>query len=213
MVCEIGPEFLQTRPRLNKLRTAGRQDGDEAELIQQAKQGHSEAFGVLVERYQRRVANVAFAVVHNQDDAIELAQETFVRAYENLQKFESRSSFSTWLYRIAANLAIDFWRREGRHVVLRGEDAESELQRLPTEKGDSFKAASRKELSGRLSKALEELTPEHRAVILLREVEGLSYDEISEVLQCTRGTVMSRLHYARSRMRGLLKDLSQDGGG
>jgi len=168
---------------------------------------------VLVERYQRRVANVAFAVVHNQDDAVELAQETFVRAYENLSKFESRSSFSTWLYRIAANLAIDFWRREGRHVVLRGEDAEVELQRIPTDKGDSFKAASRKELSGRLSQALEELTPEHRAVILLREVEGLSYDEISEVLQCPRGTVMSRLHYARNRMRGLLKDLGQDEGG
>ncbi|MGO9606014.1 MAG: RNA polymerase sigma factor [Candidatus Binataceae bacterium] len=189
------------------MRTQGRQDGDEAELIKRASKGDHEAFGTLVERYQRRVANVAFAVVHNQDDAIELAQETFVRAYENLRKFEARSSFSTWLYRIAANLAIDFWRREGRHVVLRGEDAENEMRRLPTEKGDSFKAASRSELSGRLSKALEELTPEHRTVILLREVEGLSYDEISEVLQCPRGTVMSRLHYARSRMRELLKDI------
>ena len=190
------------------MRTPGRQDGDEADLIERAKKGDSEAFGVLVERYQRRVVNVAFAVVHNQDDAIELAQETFVRAYENLRKFESRSSFSTWLYRIAANLAIDFWRREGRHVVLHGEDAETEIQRLPADSGDSFKSASRKELSGRLAKALEELTPEHRAVILLREVEGLSYDEISEVLQCPRGTVMSRLHYARNRMRGLLKDLA-----
>jgi RNA polymerase sigma-70 factor, ECF subfamily len=190
------------------LRNPSRQDGDEAELIERARKGDSQAFGVLVERYQRRVANVALAVVHNQEDAIELAQETFVRAYENLDKFESRSSFSTWLYRIAANLAIDFWRREGRHVVLRGEDAENELRRLPTDRGDSFKAASRSELSERLSKALEELTPEHRAVILLREVEGLSYDEISEVLQCPRGTVMSRLHYARTRLRTLLKDLA-----
>jgi RNA polymerase sigma-70 factor, ECF subfamily len=189
------------------LRTPGRQDGDEAELIERAKHGDSQAFGILVERYQRRVIGVALAVVHNQDDALELAQETFVRAYENLPKFESRSSFSTWLYRIAANLAIDFWRREGRHVVLRGEDAENELRRIPSERGDSFRAASRGEISERLSKALEELTPEHRTVILLREVEGLSYDEISEVLQCPRGTVMSRLHYARNRLRGLLKDL------
>jgi len=148
------------------------------------------------------------AVVHNQDDAIELAQETFVRAYENLSKFESRSSFSTWLYRIAANLAIDFWRREGRHVVLHGEDAETEIGRLPSATGDSFKEADRKELSGRLKQALGELTPEHRAVILLREVEGLSYDEISEVLQCPRGTVMSRLHYARGRLREILKDVA-----
>jgi RNA polymerase sigma-70 factor (ECF subfamily) len=191
------------------LGTQGRQDGDEAELIDRARKGDAEAFGVLVERYQRRVANVALAVVHNQDDAIELAQETFVRAYENLAKFESRSSFSTWLYRIAANLAIDFWRREGRHVVLRGEDAENEMRRLPSDTGDSFKTASRKELSARLTAALEELTPEHRTVILLREVEGLSYDEISEALQCPRGTVMSRLHYARNRLRDLLKDIPE----
>lgn len=196
-------------PASKELGTSGRQDGDEAELLARATKGDSEAFGVLVERYQRRVANVALSVVHNQDDAIELAQETFVRAYENLSKFESRSSFSTWLYRIAANLAIDFWRREGRHVVLRGEDAENEIRRLPSDTGDSFKTASRKELSARLTAALEELTPEHRTVILLREVEGLSYDEISEALNCPRGTVMSRLHYARNRLRVLLKDLPE----
>jgi RNA polymerase sigma-70 factor (ECF subfamily) len=163
----------------------------------------------LVERYQRRVVGVAQAVVHNQDDAIELAQETFVRAYENLAKFESRSSFSTWLYRIAANLSIDFRRREGRHQVLRGEDAENEINRLPSPRGDSYQETVRTELSKRINEALKELTPEHRAVILLREVEGLSYDEISEVLQVPRGTVMSRLHYARGRMRATLKDLGR----
>ena len=190
------------------MRTPARQDGDEAELIERSSKGDSEAFGVLVERYQRRVVGVALAVVHNQDDAIELAQETFVRAYENLSKFESRSSFSTWLYRIAANLAIDFWRREGRHVVLHGEDADNEISKLPTTQGDSFKEVSRSELSARLKQALEELTPEHRAVILLREVEGMSYDEISDVLQCPRGTVMSRLHYARTHLRTILKDVA-----
>ena len=190
------------------MRTPGRQDGDEAELIERSRKGDSQAFGVLVERYQRRVVGVALAVVHNQDDAIELAQETFVRAYENLSKFESRSSFSTWLYRIAANLAIDFWRREGRHLVLHGEDADNEIAKLPTSQGDSFKEVSRLELSARLRQALEQLTPEHRAVILLREVEGMSYDEISEVLQCPRGTVMSRLHYARTHLRSILKDLA-----
>ena len=159
-----------------------------------------------MERYQRRVVSVAFAVVHNQEDALELAQETFIRAYENIGGFESRSSFSTWLYRIAANLAIDFRRREGRHTVLRGEDAENEFSRIPSERGDSFNETSRRELSVRLRDALKELTPEHRAVILLREVEGLSYDEISEVLNCPRGTVMSRLHYARNRLRSIFKD-------
>ncbi len=189
------------------MRIRGRPEAEEAELIARAKKGDRDAFGSLVKRYERRVIGVAFAVVHNQDDALELAQETFVRAYENLQSFESRSSFSTWLYRIAANLAIDFWRREGRHNVLRGQEAENELSRLPSARGDSFRFVAQSELGTRLSEALNQLTPEHRAVILLREVEGLSYDEISEVLQCPRGTVMSRLHYARDRLRGILKDL------
>jgi len=188
------------------LRKQGRPDGDEAELIERATKGDTDAFSLLVERYQRRVVGVAFAVVHNQDDALELAQETFVRAYQNLARFESRSSFSTWLYRIAANLSIDFRRHEGRHPVVRGEDAENELRKIPSASGDSYKAAARSELGSRLTAALNELTPEHRAVILLREVDGLSYDEISETLQCPRGTVMSRLHYARNRLREILKD-------
>jgi len=188
---------------------APRPKADETELIRRAKERDPQAFGVLVERYQRRVVSVAQAVVHNPDDALELAQEAFVRAYENLAQFESRSSFSTWLYRITANLAIDFRRREGRQIVLRGEDAENEINRLPSETGDSFKETARGELNRRLREALLQLTQEHRAVILLREVEGLSYDEISDILQCPRGTVMSRLHYARNHLRSVLKSESE----
>jgi len=188
---------------------APRPKTDETELIRRAKERDPEAFGVLVERYQRRVVSVAQAVVHNPDDALELAQEAFVRAYENLAQFESRSSFSTWLYRITANLAIDFRRREGRQIVLRGEDAENEISRLPNETGDSFKETARGELNHRLREALSQLTREHRTVILLREVEGLSYDEISDILQCPRGTVMSRLHYARNHLRSVLKSESE----
>ena len=205
----IEGEYRFTEGRLSALRTPGTPDADELELIQRAKRGDRQAFGQLVERYQRRVVGVALAISHNQDDAVELAQETFVRAFENLSKFESRSSFSTWLYRIAHNLTIDFRRREGRHVVLRGEDAESEIDRLPSQLGDSYGALRRNELSARIREALDQLTPEHRAVVLLREVEGLSYDEISDSLQIPRGTVMSRLHYARSRLRAMLKDVAE----
>jgi RNA polymerase sigma-70 factor, ECF subfamily len=183
---------------------------NESELIRKAKRGDREAFGILVERYQRRVIGVAQAVVHNPEDAVELAQETFVRAFENLGSFESRSSFSTWLYRIAANLAIDLRRRQGRHTFVRGEEGESEIDHLPSPTGDSFAEFSRRELNRRLRAALDELTPEHRAVILLREVEGLSYDEISDMLQCPRGTIMSRLHYARNRLRAILKNPEQN---
>ncbi|HLW69457.1 MAG TPA: sigma-70 family RNA polymerase sigma factor [Candidatus Binataceae bacterium] len=188
---------------------ATRPEAEEGELIRRSRKGDGRAFSTLVERYQRRVAGVAMAVVHNQDDALEIAQEAFVRAYQSLGKFEERSSFSTWLYRITANLAIDFRRREGRQVVLRGEEGENELGRIPSGTGDSFTEAARGELGQRLSAALKELTPEHRAVILLREVDGLSYDEISEVLDCPRGTVMSRLHYARGHLRGILKDVDK----
>ena len=152
------------------------------------------------------MVGVALAVVHNPEDAVELAQETFIRAFESLPRFEERSSLSTWLYRIAANLSIDFRRREGRHPTLHGEDAESELRKLPSQRGDAFADAARAELNQKIRDALSELTPEHRTVILLREVEGLSYDEISEIVQCPKGTVMSRLHYARSRLRMRLKD-------
>ena len=192
------------------MKKPSRPEGDEAELIERAKKGDTRAFGTLVERYQRRVIGVAMAVVHNQEDALELAQETFVRAFQSVGKFESRSSFSTWLYRIAANIAIDFRRRERRHPTMRGEEAEDEIQRLPSNLGDSFKEAQRSEMSQRIRDALAELTPEHRAAILLREVEGLSYDEISEVMQCPRGTVMSRLHYARNHLREILKDFRED---
>ncbi len=186
---------------------SARSDGDELELVERARKGDREAFGILVERYQRRVVGVVLAVVRNPEDAVELAQETFVRAYQNLSKFEERSSFSTWLYRIAVNLAIDWRRRENRHVTVRGEEAEIEIERMPTAVGDAFKETARGETAQRIREALDELTPELRTVILLREVEGLSYEEIAEVLGCPRGTVMSRLFYARSRLRELLKDL------
>ncbi len=182
---------------------------DEQELIRRAKNGDHQAFAVLVKQYQRRLAGVALALTRNPDDAAELAQEAFVRAYQNLHQFEFRSSFSTWLYRIVANLAIDFRRRQSRHVVLRGEEAENELRRLAGSGDTAFSTAFGGELRTRLRMALDELTPEHRAVILLREVEGLSYEEISETLGCPRGTVMSRLHYARMRLREQLKDFRQ----
>ncbi len=192
------------------MRSAGISEDDERDLVRRAKRGDREAFGVLVQRYQQRIVGVARALVHNPDDAVELGQETFIRAFQNLPSFEGRSSFSTWLYRIASNLAIDWRRKEGRYTIAHGEEAESELRKIPSAEGDSFRAAQRDELSHKVREALKELTPEHRQVILLREMEGLSYEEISEILNCPKGTVMSRLHYARSHLRGLLKDLEAD---
>jgi RNA polymerase sigma-70 factor, ECF subfamily len=192
------------------LRSFGTLEEDDHELVRRARRGDREAFGGLVQRYQQRVVGVARSLTHNTEDAMELAQETFIRAYQNLRSFEGRSSFSTWLYRIASNLSIDWRRREGRYPVARGEEAENELRKIPSAQGDSFRAVARNELGNKVREALKELTAEHRQVILLREMEGLSYEEISEILNCPKGTVMSRLHYARTHLRDLLKDLETD---
>jgi RNA polymerase sigma-70 factor (ECF subfamily) len=184
------------------------------EVVRACRRGDKEAFRELVERYQRKIVAVALGMVHNREDAIEIAQETFVKAFENLHKFKGESSFYTWLYRIVVNRAIDFQRRERRHPTVwledraaaggTGEPYEDALkeERLP----DPYQEASAHEIGDRVREAIDELTPDHKAVILLREVEGLSYDEISRVMQCSKGTVMSRLHYARKKLQKKLKD-------
>ncbi len=183
----------------------------DSELVRECRRGKKDAFRELVERYQRKILSVAVGMLQNQDDALEVTQEAFVKAYRNLDGFKGESSFYTWLYRIVVNLAIDRRRRDRRHGTVSledrpggGEDLEADLpsQRL----SDPYQQAKSRELGDRLRGAIAELTPDQKAVILLREVEGLSYDEISNVMQCPKGTVMSRLHYARKALQEKLKD-------
>lgn len=183
----------------------------DSELIRECRRGNKDAFRELVERYQRKILSVAVGMLHNQDDALEVTQEAFVKAYGSLDRFKGESSFYTWLYRIVVNLAIDRRRRERRHGTVSledrpggGEDLEADLpsQRLM----DPYQRAKSIQLGERLRTAIDELTPDQKAVILLREVEGLSYEEISHVMQCPKGTVMSRLHYARKALQEQLKD-------
>lgn len=182
------------------------------DLVRACQRGDKEAFRELVERYQRKIVSVAIGMVHNPDDALEIAQETFIKAYENLGRFKGESSFYTWIYRIVVNLAIDFQRRERRHPTVALEDrlgpsGEPYEDNLKEERlTEPSQEAQAHEVGDRVTEAINELTPDHKAVILLREVEGLSYDEISRVMQCSKGTVMSRLHYARKKLQKRLKD-------
>ena len=183
----------------------------DSELVRASRRGDREAFRELVERYQRKVVSVALGMVHNRDNALEISQETFVKAFENLGTFKGESSFYTWLYRIVVNRAIDFQRRERRHPTVALDDHSSggdEYEGTLKEErlGDPYEQAQAREIGDRVTEAINELTPDHKAVILLREVEGLSYDEISRVMQCSKGTVMSRLHYARKKLQKKLKD-------
>lgn len=180
------------------------------DLVRESRRGEKEAFRELVERYQRKILSVALGMVQNRDDALELTQETFVKAYENLDKFKGESSFYTWLYRIVVNLAIDARRRNRRHPTVALEDrqtGEDLASTLPDQElVDPYQQTRAHEIGERLAEAIDELTPDHKAVILLREVEGLSYEDISRVMQCSKGTVMSRLHYARKKLQSKLRD-------
>ena len=185
------------------------------ELVQKARRGDREAFRSLVERYQHKVTALATGMLRNRDDALDVVQDTFTKAYQSLDRFKGESSFYTWLYRITLNQCIDHQRRSARMPLAPLEAPETPEEapsinpaRDDAERDDPLQRVHEAEVGQRIRQAISELTPEHRAVILLREVEGLSYEEISRALECPKGTVMSRLHYARrqlqARLRGLL---------
>ncbi len=186
---------------------------DDAELVQEAVGGDREAYAELVRRYQRRVRAVVTGMVRDPEVALDLTQEAFLKAWRSLPRFNAESSFYTWLYRIAVNLTIDYKRHERRQPLLEtsiGDAAESTslLERVADESpaADPEQAVQGEELRERMRDAIGDLTPDHKAVILLREVEGLSYEEIGLVMQCSKGTVMSRLHYARKKLQACLGD-------
>ena len=181
------------------------------ELVRRCKEDDREAFHELVERYQHRAVRIALGMLHDPDDAQEVAQEAFTKVFTSIKNFKEEASFYTWLYRIVYNLSIDRKRQKSRQPQPEyksdlGDNETDPIELLPAEtKTDPYERTSDKELGARIQGALEELTPAHKAVILLRIVEGLPYEEISHILQCSRGTVMSRLHYARKRLQTILK--------
>jgi RNA polymerase sigma-70 factor, ECF subfamily len=187
----------------------------DGELVERARKGDRDAFRELVERYQRKIATLALGMLRNREDALDVVQETFTKAFQSLDRFKGDASFYTWAYRIAVNLCIDHQRREAKMpLATPGPRASGDRAADPVtllvdgaEQGDPFQRTLDSEIARRLSAAIAELTPEHRAVILLREVDGLSYEEISRILDCPKGTVMSRLHYARRQLQERLRGL------
>lgn len=178
----------------------------ERDLVREARRGDPEAFRELFDRYHRSVLALAVGMTGNHDDAMDVAQETFVRAHGSLDRFHGDSGFYTWLYRIAVNVAIDLRRREARRRERFGDEREAANVAAGRSSEPDSKVAQY-EIRARLAAGIDELTPEHKAAIVLREIEGLSYDEISRVMECSKGTVMSRLHYARKKLREKLQGL------
>lgn len=171
------------------------------ELVQKCQSGEMSAFQELVSRYHQKVYLVILGLLRNREDALEVAQETFLRAYRKIGGFQGGSSFYTWLYRIGVNLAIDAQRRQKRNPLDFRDSMDGVFESQNEVARDPFAEAHDRELREGLIKAINELTPEHKAVIVLRTVEGLSYKEIGAILGCSEGTVMSRLHYARKKLQ------------
>ena len=185
---------------------------DDDELVVAARNGDRDAFRSLFERYHRRAYALAFGVLRHQDDALDVVQDAFIKAHKYLDKFEGNSSFYTWLYRIVMNLAIDHLRKHRR--VKPVELDESRLEDgaedglLPRILGSNpGRALQDKEIRARIDRALDELSENHRAVVVMRELEGLSYEEMAQAMNCSKGTIMSRLFHARRNMQRRLLDL------
>ena len=157
-------------------------------------------------------------MVNNRDDAMDLVQEAFLKAYRNLQRFQGSSSFYTWLYRIVVNVCIDHIRKTGKRVIVDYDDqigreggVEGEERIRPSTLGfDPSKVYGRQELLEQIGRALDSLSPIHKEAIILREIQGLSYQEMADVMNVSKGTVMSRLHHARKNLQEKLVDYAGD---
>lgn len=197
------------------MQEAATPDGpSDAELVARSQRGDLAAFDQLVTRYRGRVYGLIYHMVRNDSDAWDLAQDAFVKAWKALPKFEGQSAFFTWLYRISHNVALDWLRARKVRGDVEFDDALEKsvaagAKTVPHGQAQPDERLSHHELGSRLQAALAQLTPEHRTVVLLREVEGRSYEEIAEITECTLGTVMSRLFYARKKLQALLADVYQ----
>ncbi len=192
--------------------STGREALDDRDLVLAAQRGDREAFRTLFERYHRRAYALAVGVVRNQEDALDVVQDAFIKAHKYLDKFEGNSSFYTWLYRIVMNLAIDHLRKHRR--VSPVELDETHLAQAADEGllprvlgGNPGRALMDKEIRARIDAALALLSENHRSVLVMRELEGLSYDEMAKAMSCSKGTIMSRLFHARKNMQRQLVDL------
>ncbi|MBR2383612.1 MAG: sigma-70 family RNA polymerase sigma factor [Anaerotignum sp.] len=181
-------------------------DLKERELIRRAKQGDMLAFEELILKHEKIVYNVALRMMNHSEDAKDISQEVFLKAYRSLGNFDERSQFSTWLYRITHNTCIDEMRkRKGKQSYSLEEELENEegsMQRQIADEGDTpEESLLREEQKSEILQALDTLSEEHKAAVILRDVKGLSYEEIAEILELSLGTVKSRISRARNQLK------------
>ncbi|WP_286680170.1 sigma-70 family RNA polymerase sigma factor [Tepidanaerobacter sp. EBM-49] len=180
----------------------------EGELIYRAKRGDMSAFEDLISGYEKKVYNTVYRFFNNAEDAMDVSQEIFIKIFTSLDKFRGESSFSTWLYRIAVNTCIDFSRKHREATLPIHEESEIHNHLnlgTPTQLPEEF--IENKEIRQAIADAINMLPEEQKICVILRDVQGFSYAEIGEILNCSLGTVKSRLYRGRRNLRELLKDM------
>jgi RNA polymerase sigma-70 factor (ECF subfamily) len=199
------PDFVASNRRSRELEA----EQDRA-LIESAQRGDKAAFKKLVQRHQRRAFAIALGLLRDEQDAREVVQEAFLRVYRGLDSFHGGSSFFTWLYRIVTNLSIDLMRKPARRDAELDPNREIDEADIPLlsriDGADPLDVLRRAEIRNKLEAALEALPIYHRGVIVMREVEGLSYEEMAEAMGVSKGTIMSRLFHARQKLQRALAD-------
>ncbi len=179
-------------------------------LIESAQKGDKAAFKQLVQRHQRRAFAIAVGLLRDEQDAREVVQEAFLRVYRSLDSFQGGSTFFTWLFRIVTNLSIDLLRKPSRRDAELDEGREIDEADIPLlsriDGADPLDVLRRAEIRNKLEAALEALPVYHRGVIVMREVEGMSYEEMAEAMGVSKGTIMSRLFHARQKLQRALAD-------
>ena len=189
---------------------------DDRVLVKRCQAGDCDAFNQLVVRYRTKAFMMVYGMVQNEQDAWDLAQDGFLKAWKSIHRFKGESSFYTWLYRIMTNVTIDSLRRKGIHGEAEFDDRiapgniEPASRTTPSADLLPHQKLQQRDIRQRINDAIEKLSPEHRAVIVMKEMEDLQYSEIAEILGCSIGTVMSRLFYARKKLQVQLRDVYEN---
>ncbi len=177
---------------------------EEKAIIEKVRSGYADAFEALVLDNQKKVYNLALKMTKNEDDALDISQEAFIKAYTGLENFRAESRFSVWLYRLTYNLCIDFLRKKKRKPVLpltfTDDDGDTVELEIPDTRYEPASEAEKHELREAVSSGIDALPEKHRQILIMREMTGMSYEEISKVLEINEGTVKSRLSRARQSL-------------
>src|SRR6476646_1521613 len=195
------------------MKTEDQSSASDEQLVKAAKRGEMAAFEELVARHRDKIYARAFSMMRNEDEAVDLSQEAWVKSWQRLKQFQGESSFGTWMTRIVINLCLDQLRKRKRQRAESIEEMDEESggveRHMPVVTVNPTAGLERSELRQRIDKALNQLSYEHRTAIVLHEFEEMEYKQIAETMECSIGTVMSRLFYARRKLAALLMDLKK----